>query len=120
MIDLAAGGIFAATFGSSSPIIQNTIIDFCERKYDFCSYAPHRSDYWREKYIAMLKEFTGFESVALFSTGAEATEAFWRCCRVYNNKPGIWGGLVNQNKVGKGLTKSDAMTGINLGHLLLH
>jgi 4-aminobutyrate aminotransferase-like enzyme len=67
----------------------------------------------------MLKEFTGFESVALFSTGSEATEAFWRCCRVYNGKPGVWGGLVDPDEVGNDTPKCDAMHGVTLGALIM-
>jgi acetylornithine/succinyldiaminopimelate/putrescine aminotransferase len=118
MIDLAAGGIFAAILGGNSEDIWQAIeaVRNTDRDTDiFCSYSPHRSNYWRDKYIGMLKEFTGFESVALFSTGAEATEAFWRCCRIYNGKPGIWGGLIDPDETGTDHPKSDAMHGMTLG-----
>jgi acetylornithine/succinyldiaminopimelate/putrescine aminotransferase len=123
MIDLCAGGIFAAMFGDECEEVWNSIDHFFWQRHTdrgkICSYSPHRQNYWRDKYISMLKELTGFESVALFSTGSEATEAFWRCCRVYNGKPGIWGGLVDPDEVGTSNPKSDAMHGETLGALIM-
>ena len=84
-----------------------------------CSYSAHSPSKWTLRYIDMLKEFTGFESVALFSTGSEATEAFWRCMRVYSGKPGIWGGLVDPDEVGTEKPLSDAMHGMTLGALIM-
>jgi acetylornithine/succinyldiaminopimelate/putrescine aminotransferase len=115
MIDFTSGGIFAAILGDDSPVIRKAM----RQTKVFCSYAPHRQDYWRDRYIAMLKRFTGFESVALFSTGSEATEAFWRCCRVYNGKPGIWGGLIDPDEVGTDTPKCDAMHGVTLGAMIM-
>jgi len=114
-IDFTSGGIFAAGLGPDSEIIHEAI----KRVRNFCSYAPKFGNYWRERYIEAVKEFTGFESVALFSTGAEACEAFWRCCRVYTNRPGIWGGLVDPDEVGTEKTRSDAMHGMTLGALIM-
>jgi acetylornithine/succinyldiaminopimelate/putrescine aminotransferase len=114
-IDLCSGGIFAAILGSRSTVIKSAL-----RRVDtICSYSPHRQDYWRDRYISTLKEFTGFESVALFSTGAEATEAFWRVARVYTGKPGIWGGLVDPDEVGTDHPKCDAMHGMTLGAMIM-
>jgi acetylornithine/succinyldiaminopimelate/putrescine aminotransferase len=116
-IDLTAGGIFAAMFGVKSEEIWERI---WRVKYsEICSYSPHRKNYWREGYISMLKKLTGFESVALFTTGSEATEAFWRACRVYNGKPGIWGGLIDPDEVGTDHPKCDAMHGVTLGSLIM-
>jgi acetylornithine/succinyldiaminopimelate/putrescine aminotransferase len=115
MIDFTSGGIFAAILGDDSPVIRKAM----RQPKVFCSYAPHRQDYWRDRYIAMLKEFTGFESVALFSTGSEATEAFWRVCRVYNGKPGVWGGLIDPDEVGTDHPKCDAMHGMTLGAMIM-
>lgn len=120
MIDLCAGGIFSAMFGGDSQVIWDAILNsFDKGNGVFCSYSPHRQNYWRDRYISMLKELTGFESVALFSTGSEATEAFWRCCRVYNGKPGIWGGLVDPDEVGTDKPRCDAMHGMTLGALIM-
>ena len=119
MIDLCAGGIFSAMFGDGGIEVWWGINRVLHRNRIFCSYSPHRENYWRDKYIGMLKELTGFESVALFSTGAEATEAFWRCCRVYNGKPGVWGGLVDPDEVGSERPLSDAMHGWTLGAMIM-
>ncbi len=117
VIDLVAGGIFAAMFGDDSKIIRDAV----KRVKRFCSYAQSRQNGWRDRYVAVLKDLTGFESVALFSTGAEATEAFWRCCRIYNGKPGIWGGLVDPDEAGLDSTKKmcDAMHGMTLGAMIM-
>ncbi len=114
-IDLTAGGIFAAMFGPGSWVIKKAL----DRVEHFCSYSPHYGDYWRDKYTEMLKELTGFESVALFSTGSEATEAFWRACRCYNGKPNVWGGLVDPDEVGDSHCKSDQFHGMTLGALIM-
>ena len=123
MIDLCAGGIFAAMFGDDAREIWWALNDISQRPFAdervFCSYSPHRKNYWRDRYLSMLKELTGFESVALFSTGSEATEAFWRACRVFNGKPGVWGGLVDPDEVGTDKPKCDAMHGMTLGSLIM-
>lgn len=116
MIDLCAGGIFAAMFGDLSLEITKTIRKFTGA---ICSYQPHRKSIWRDRYISMLKELTGFESIALFSTGSEATEAFWRVCRVYTGSPGIWGGLVDPDEVGSDHPQCDAFHGMTLGALIM-
>jgi len=115
MIDLTAGGIFAAILGASSPIIRAALA----RVETFCSYSESRVDKWRDRYIDMLKEFTGFESVALFSTGAEACEAAWRACRAYTGKPNVWGGLIDPDEVGKDHPQSDQMHGWTLGSMIM-
>ncbi len=117
MIDLCGGGIFSAMLGDDSVIIYNVIDNMTHEK--FCSYSPHRQNYWRDRYVGMLKELTGFESVALFTAGSEATEAFWRCCRVYNGKPGIWGGLVDPDEVGGDRPLADSMHGWTLGAMIM-
>jgi len=120
MIDLTSGGIFAAMLGDDSLEIRHAIRDHTMSGHpEFCSYSPHRSNYWRNRYISMLKELTGFTAVSLFSTGAEATEAFWRCCRVFSGKPGIWGGLIDPDEVGDAHPKSDSMHGVTLGSLIM-
>ena len=80
-IDLTSGGIFAAIMGN----------DFSGEKIEFPGMVScyGHTNKWTERYKDQLKEFTGFESVALFSTGSEATEAFWRCMRVYTGRKGI-------------------------------
>ena len=124
MIDLCAGGIFAAMFGDDSDEIRGVLSYFgmsysYGQREKFCSYSPHRKNYWRDRYISMLKELTGFTSVALFSTGSEACEAFWRACRVFNGKPGVWGGLIDPDEVGSDHPKCDAMHGMTLGSLIM-
>lgn len=121
MIDLCAGGIFAAMFGDDSEIVSQAIRTFSWHNNVFCSYSAHRQNYWRDKYVSMLKELTGFESVALFSTGSEATEAFWRVARVFTGKPGIWGGLIDPDEVGKDKPEPiyDSMHGVTLGALIM-
>ena len=74
---------------------------------------------WTERYKDMLKEFTGFESVSLFTTGSEATEAFWRAMRIHNGKTPIWGGLVDPDNVGNDDAEPDAMHGVTLGALVM-
>jgi 4-aminobutyrate aminotransferase-like enzyme len=105
-------------FGDNAFEVRNVFSRFLHPT-EFCSYSPHRQNAWRDRYVEMLKELTGFESVALFSTGSEATEAFWRCCRVYNGKPGIWGGLVDPDETGTDRPLSDAMHGVTLGALIM-
>ncbi len=119
MIDLCAGGIFASILGDSDPAIWEAIDMVRRTTGKFCSYAPHRQSYWRDKYISMLKELTGFTSVALFSTGAEATEAFWRTARIFTGRPNIWGGLIDPDEVGTDRPKSDAMHGMTLGAMIM-
>ena len=116
VIDFTSGGIFQSILGQGHPAIREVL---CNDDILTSCYAPHHSNPWTQRYIAMLKEWTGYESVALFSTGSEATEAFWRCCRVYNGKPGIWGGLVDPDEVGKDQTRCDAMHGVTLGAMIM-
>lgn len=115
MLDFTSGGIFQAILGNSAYLAfqaaQELTIETC--------YAPHHTNKWTERYKDMLKEWTGFESVVLFTTGAEATEAFWRCCRTYNGKLGIWGGLVDPDEVGTNDPKPDAMHGWTNGALVM-
>lgn len=115
MIDLVAGGNFASILGDNNKEIWNAIQRVKKSTGKYCSYAPHRQDRWRDAYIEMLKNRTGFTSVALFSTGAEATEAFWRVARTYTGKPGIWGGLVDPDEVGESNPAYDSMHGVTLG-----
>lgn len=116
MIDLTSGGIFAAGLGASSRNVRLAM----SRPDVICNYigSGKRSE-WRDRYIGMLKDFTGFESVALFSTGSEACEAFWRCCRVYTQKPGVWGGLVDPDEVGGDAPRADQMHGWTLGSMIM-
>jgi len=111
VIDFTSGGIFAGILGEH----PNAVLDAMRSVWPICQYAAHYPSKWTLRYIDMLKEWTGFESVALFTTGAEATEAFWRCCRVFSGKPGIWGGLVDPDEVGTEKPLSDAMHGVTLG-----
>lgn len=110
-IDFTSGGIFAAIFGGDWLPKLHAPMAAC--------YGAHYRNDITDRYIDMLKEFTGFDSVALFSTGSEATEAFWRVCRIHTGKPGIWGGLVDPDDVGKDKAVSDAMHGYTLGALIM-
>ena len=112
ILDFTSGGIFQSILGQGHPAIRKVLRD--ERILTSC-YAPHHTNPWTERYRDMLKEWTGFESVALFTTGAEATEAFWRCMRVYSGKIGIWGGLIDPDEVGTDGPLSDSMHGQTLG-----
>jgi len=116
-IDFTSGGIFAAILGNNHHGIYEAVF---QQWADLIS-AYGAETKVRKRYEAMLKEFTGYESVALFSTGAEATEAFWRCMRVYTGKPGIWGGLIDPDEIGKDEPKPiyDSMHGWTLGALVM-
>uniref|UniRef100_A0A6M3IFE7 Putative aminotransferase n=1 Tax=viral metagenome TaxID=1070528 RepID=A0A6M3IFE7_9ZZZZ len=67
----------------------------------------------------MLLEWTGFEDVAMFSTGSEATEAAWRACMVYSGKPGVWGGMPDPDNIGQEQAGYDAMHGNTLGAMIM-
>jgi acetylornithine/succinyldiaminopimelate/putrescine aminotransferase len=116
MIDFTSSGIFAAILGPNPPAIRKAM-----NKVDvIASYAAHYPSKWTLRYIDMLKEFTGYESVALFSTGSEATEAYWRCMRVHTGKFPIWGGLVDPDNIGKDLDAApDAMHGWTMGAMIM-
>jgi len=117
-IDLTSGGIFAASLGNYNSRIIASIMKVIETGV-YCSYAPRFNNYWRDRYIEELKEFTGFTGVALFSVGTEATEAFWRLARTINGRPGIWGGLIDPDDVGKDKPRCDSMHGMTLGSLIM-
>ncbi len=114
-IDLTAGGIFAAMLGPDSRELKRAMA----KPGWITSYAGAYDTDWSERYIGMLRELTGFESVAIFSTGSEATEAFWRVCRAWNGKPGVWGGLIDPDEVGTDRPLCDAMHGWTLGALIM-
>jgi acetylornithine/succinyldiaminopimelate/putrescine aminotransferase len=116
-IDFTSGGIFQAPFGAQDEGVRRVLAD----QPMVACYGAHYDNPAALRLVAMLKEFTGYESVALFSTGSEATEAFWRVCRVYTGKPGIWGGLVNPDEVGNTDPSPlpDAMHGMTLGALVM-
>lgn len=115
MIDFTSGGIFAAILGPNPKAVRQAMAEVDV----IACYGAHYEHKMATRYKDMLKELTGFESVALFTTGAEATEAFWRCCRVYSGKPGIWGGLVDPDEVGSEKPLSDAMHGVTLGAMIM-
>lgn len=105
-IDFTSGGIFAAILGADwRPKINASA----------ACYGAHYDNPITLRYIDRLKEVTGFESVVLYSTGSEATEAYWRAMRVYTGKPGVWGGLIDPDQVGADKTQCDAMHGMTLG-----
>ena len=110
-IDFTSGGIFAGIFGGDWRPSMSLKMTSC--------YGAHYKNTATERYIRKLKRFTGYESVALFSTGAEATEAFWRLCRVYYGKPDVWGGQVDPDEVGTESPQCDAMHGMTLGALIM-
>ncbi|GAG98928.1 unnamed protein product, partial [marine sediment metagenome] len=114
VLDFTSGGIFTNILGNGTGIL------YAKGAEPMVScYGHHYKNPTTERYIDMLKEWTGFESVALFTTGSEATEAFWRACRVYSGKMGIWGGLVDPDTVGDEKTRSDAMHGVTLGAMIM-
>ncbi len=114
-LDFTSGGIFASILGNNpqpiSKILGSQVMVGC---YNHAYDNP-----WAARYRDMLKEFTGFESVALFTTGAEATEAWWRLIRTYTGLPGVWGGLVDPDEVGDDAPKCDAFHGWTLGALIM-
>lgn len=116
-IDFTSGGIFAAILGANNKKLKQAAFDSRVQ----CCYGHAYENPYAERYKDMLKEFTGYESVVLYSTGSEATEAFWRVCRVYTGKPGIWGGLIDPDEVGKDepAPRYDAMHGVTLGALIM-
>lgn len=116
-IDFTSGGIFAAVLGANNSELRKAA-----NEADLtCCYSHRFENRQTERYKAMLREFTGYESVVLFTTGSEATEAFWRACRVYTGKPGVWGGLVDPDQVGQPIPNPlyDAMHGWTLGALIM-
>lgn len=90
-LDFTSGGIFAGIFGGNPSYLRSALYE----SPMLCCYEAHYQNDPADRIKAMLREMTGYESVCLFSTGSEATEAFWRACRVATGKPGIWGGLVD-------------------------
>lgn len=111
-LDFTSGGIFAAILGNSWPEHIPKTMPAC--------YGAHYQHPAVERYKDMLKELTGYESVALFTTGSEATEAFWRCMRTYTGRPGIWGGLPDPDNIGSDTDAlPDAMHGMTLGALIM-
>jgi acetylornithine/succinyldiaminopimelate/putrescine aminotransferase len=116
-LDFTSGGIFQAPFGGQDKGIKQVIA----KHGMFSCYGAHYDNPDSRRLIDMLKEWTGYEAVALFSTGSEATEAFWRLCRTYTGKPGIWGGLVDPDEVGETepAPQPDAMHGWTLGALVM-
>ena len=116
MVDLTSGGIFAAGLGACSEVVKGAM----GRVDKVCEYiGSGEGSYWRDRYMGMLREFTGFESVALFSTGGEVCSAFWRVVRVYTGKPGVWGGLVDPDDVGRDDVRCDAFHGWGLDCLIM-
>lgn len=114
-LDFASGGIFAAVLGANCHGIKEALHSVPM----LCCYEAHYSNPMAERYKAMLREWTGYESVCLFSTGAEATEAFWRVARVATGKPGIWGGLINPDECGADNPLPDCMHGVTMGALIM-
>ena len=113
MIDFSSGGIFAASLGQP---VHPAIDAVLKNQSITAHYGGEKS---ARRYISMLKELTGYESVALFTTGAEATEAWWRCCRVYTGKSGVWGGLIDPDESGTDAPKCDAFHGWTLGAMIM-
>ncbi len=114
-IDLTSGGIFAGILGACNNRLANVPLE----GNPIASYAPRYGNYTRDKYIELLKDFTGFNCVALFTAGTEATEAFWRLRRTQTGKPGIWGGTVDPDNVGKSIARPDAMHGRTVGAMIM-
>jgi putrescine aminotransferase len=110
-IDLTSGGIFAGILGGNPESIRKAM----DMSDAVCAYGAHLKNVWAEMLKAELCEWTGFEACALFSTGSEATEAWWRACRHFTGKPGVWGGFADPDNVGKDVAPPDAMHGHTLG-----
>ncbi len=118
-LDFTSEGIFSTILGPS-PEIWKAIADYGIASNGLLS-AYGVETKTRRRYEDMLREFTGYESVALFSEGSVATEAFWRCCRIYSGKPNIWGGLIDPDQVGQDKPKplTDSMHGWTLGSMIM-
>jgi len=114
-LDFTSGGIFEAPFGIQDP----GILEVLAGVRPYAMYGAHYDTSQALRLTAMLKELTGMESVALFSTGSEAAEAYWRANRVYTGKPNIWGGMSDPDKVGEAPGNPDAMHGVTLGSLIM-
>jgi putrescine aminotransferase len=114
-LDFTSGGIFHAPFGGADEGIRRIIADNAM----FACYGAHYDTPQSLRFKDMLREFTGYEAVALFSTGAEAAEAYWRANRVYTGKPNVWGGLSDPDKTGEAPGTPDAMHGMTLGALIM-
>ena len=84
-IDFTSGGIFTCSVGNANKRVMKAI-----RDVPFTACYQYGNPY-REKYLDMLADFTGFEAAALFSAGTEATEAAWRIMRRFKGKDGICG-----------------------------
>lgn len=112
-LDFSSGGIFSAILGPNANELKAAIHSVPM----LCCYEAAYDNPVAQRLKDMLREMTGYESVCLFSTGAEATEAFWRACRVATGKPGIWGGLIDPDEIGKDTPSPlyDSMHGMTLG-----
>lgn len=80
-------GIFASSLGMFNEEIYSVMCaqsSICMHSYQFDTTV-------RQDYLKTLREFTGYESAYMFSSGTEATEAAWKIARNYTGKPGIWG-----------------------------
>jgi 4-aminobutyrate aminotransferase-like enzyme len=99
-IDFTSGGIFTCSVGNANKRVMKAI-----REVPFIASYEHGNPY-KERYLEMLAEFTGYEAAALFSAGTEATEAAWRIMRRNIGKEGIVG-------------LPDAFHGMTLGALIM-
>lgn len=84
-LDFTSGGIFTCAAGNANKRVMKAI-----REVPFTACYQYGNPY-RERYLEMLAEFTGYEAAALFSAGTEATEAAWRIMRRFKGKEGICG-----------------------------
>jgi acetylornithine/succinyldiaminopimelate/putrescine aminotransferase len=116
-IDFTSGGIFAAVLGANNSALKMA----ANAPPIQCAYGHRFRNKYADRLIGMLKDLTGYESVCLFSTGSEATEAFWRACRVFTGKAYVWGGLVDPDMIGedKPDPPCDAMHGWTLGAMIM-
>jgi acetylornithine/succinyldiaminopimelate/putrescine aminotransferase len=80
-------GIFAASLGLNNDRVASYIID----ELDVGMHSYQFGTIIQDEYLEKLCEFTGYESVYMFSSGTEATEAAWKIARLYTGKSGIWG-----------------------------
>lgn len=99
-IDFTSGGIFTCAVGNANKRVMKAI-----REVPFLASYKHGNPY-REKYLEMLTDFTGYEAAALFCCGTVATEAAWRIMRRFKGKDGIVG-------------LSGAFHGMTLGALIM-
>ena len=114
--DLTAGGIFCCMFGAFWYKVQ-LIMDRARPIHLYSN--RFKNHYWKERYEEALRNLTGMEPLAIYTSGTEAVEAFLRVAWAHTGKSGMWGGLVDPDDVGKDKPICDQFHGWTLGSRIL-